>query len=117
VIRRFFSAGSRSLAGGELVAYELLFRSSYEKSATVLDDIVASAEVLHYAFTDLGIKLALGDKLGFINVSQAVLMSDVLKTLPRQHVVLEIQESVVFTPEVVARCRELRQDGLHAGTG
>ena len=98
-------------AGGELVAYELLFRSSYEKSAMVLDDIVASAEVIHYAFTDLGIELALGDKLGFINVSQAVLMSDVLKMLPRQHVVLEIQESVVFTPEVVARCRELRQDG------
>ena len=98
-------------AGGELVAYELLFRSSYEKSAMVLDDIVASAEVIHYAFTDLGIELALGDKLGCINVSQAVLMSDVLKMLPRQHVVLEIQESVVFTPEVVARCRELRQDG------
>ena len=98
-------------AGGELVAYELLFRSSYEKSATMLDNIVASAEVIHYAFTDLGIELALGNKLGFINVSQAVLMSDVLKMLPRQHVVLEIQKSVVFTPEVVARCRELRQDG------
>jgi c-di-GMP-related signal transduction protein len=98
-------------AGGELVAYELLFRSFYEKSAAVLNDIEASAEVIQYAFTDLGVELALGDKLGFINVSQALLLSDVLETLPRQRVVLEIQQSVAFTLEVVARCQDLRRAG------
>ncbi len=108
-----FFLGRQPIVGakGELVAYELLFRSSHKNKATVFDDIAASAEIINYAFTDLDIESALAGKSGFINVSQALLMSDVLKMLPQQGVVLEIPETVEFTPEVVARCRELRQGG------
>jgi EAL and modified HD-GYP domain-containing signal transduction protein len=95
----------------ELVAYELLFRSSHENAATVVDDFAASAAVIQYTFSDLGMAKALGEKQGFVNVSQAMLMSDAVEVLPPDRIVLEILETVPITGEVVARCRQLRSAG------
>jgi len=95
----------------ELVAYELLFRSSQANAATVLNDVAASAAVIQYAFSDLGVQSALGDKRGFINLSEALLMSDIIEVLPPKRVVLEILETVPITPKVVARCRQLKAAG------
>jgi c-di-GMP-related signal transduction protein len=108
-----FFLGRRPIvdARGELAAYELLFRSIHKNKATVFDDIEASQKVIDYALTDLDIVSALAGKPGFISVSQALLMSDVIKMLPEQGIVLEIPETVEFTPEVASRCRELHQSG------
>jgi EAL and modified HD-GYP domain-containing signal transduction protein len=95
----------------ELVAYELLFRSSHENAATVVDDFAASSAVIQYTFSDLGMAKALGEKKGFVNVSQALLMSDAVEVLPPERIVLEILETVQITPEVVARCKQLRDAG------
>jgi c-di-GMP-related signal transduction protein len=95
----------------ELVAYELLFRASKANSATILDDVAASATVIQYAFSDLGLQAALGDKQGFINLPAALLMSDVVEMLPQERVVLEILETVQLTPSVLARCQQLRAAG------
>jgi EAL and modified HD-GYP domain-containing signal transduction protein len=95
----------------DLVAYELLFRSSTMNAATIIDDVAASAAVIQHAFSDLGMTGALGDRLGFINISEGLLMSDVIEVLPPERVALEILETVRFTPEVVARCRQLKQAG------
>jgi c-di-GMP-related signal transduction protein len=95
----------------ELVAYELLFRSSMTNAATVLDDVAASATVIQYTFSDLGMPLALGDKRGFINLPASLLMSDLIEVLPPERVVLEILENVTLTPEVLARCQELQAAG------
>jgi c-di-GMP-related signal transduction protein len=95
----------------ELVAYELLFRSSMANAATVLDDVAATATVIQYTFSDLGMPLALGDKRGFINLPASLLMSDLIEVLPPERVVLEILENVTLTPEVLARCQELQAAG------
>ena len=95
----------------ELVAYELLFRSSHENAATVVDDFAASSAVIQYTFSDLGMAKALGEKKGFVNVSQALLMSDAVEVLPPERIVLEILETVQITPEVVVRCKQLRDAG------
>ena len=65
-----FFLGRQPIVGRdrELVAYELLFRSSMANAATVLDDVAASATVIQHTFSDLGMQLALGDKQGFINL-------------------------------------------------
>lgn len=95
----------------ELIGYELLFRDGCVEHAEVQDDVVASAAVIQHAFAELGLRSVLGDKLGFINLSEALLMSDLVEVLPREQVVLEILETVPLTPAVVNRCRQLRAAG------
>jgi c-di-GMP-related signal transduction protein len=99
----------------ELVAYELLFRSSRVDSSMVVDHTYATATVIKHAFSDLGIESALGDRKGFINFDEPLLMSDVVETLPRDRVVLEILEHVPMTPLLVERCRVLREAGYSLG--
>ncbi|MBV8659944.1 MAG: EAL domain-containing protein [Burkholderiales bacterium] len=108
-----FFLGRQPIVGRnqELVAYELLFRSGHDNHAQVADDVAASAAVMQHAFTGLGLQAVLEDKLGFINLSESLLMSDVIEVLPRERVVLEILETVPLTPAVIERCRALRAAG------
>lgn len=98
---------------GELVAYELLFRSgSQSNHAEFTDGFLATAHVIQNAFTQFGLEQVLGTRLGFINFSADLLLSDVLELLPSQQVVLEILETVEITPQVLERCIELRSKGF-----
>ncbi|MBS1197104.1 MAG: hypothetical protein H6R18_889 [Proteobacteria bacterium] len=98
----------------ELVAYELLFRSGTHNAAVITDGDGASATatVIVNAFTELSVGDALGSCLGFINVDEEFLFSDLLELLPMQSVVLEILETVPATEAVVQRCRELKEKGF-----
>lgn len=96
-----------------LVAYELLFRPGQVDSVEVTNDVSASANVLVNAYGQLGIQRVLGNQRGFINVSEELLLSDAILLLPHQHVVLELLESIVVTPEIVQRCLDLKQKGYH----
>jgi EAL and modified HD-GYP domain-containing signal transduction protein len=96
----------------QLAAYELLFRNGQRNSAEVTDGVQATATVIANAFTELGVAEALGNCRGFINVDEAFLFSDMLELLPRQSVVLEILETVPATPEVIARCKALKEEGF-----
>jgi len=96
-----------------LVAYELLFRPGQVDSVQVTDNLNASANVLVNAYGQLGIQRVLGNQRGFINVNEELLLSDAILLLPHQHVVLELLESIVITPEIVQRCLDLKQKGYH----
>jgi EAL and modified HD-GYP domain-containing signal transduction protein len=112
-INEEFFLGRQPIVGrnGELLAYEILFRSGNTNHAVITDDVAASAAVIQHVFLDFGMDAALGQNLGFINISETLLMSDVIEMLPRRRVVLELLESVRFTPEVIARCHALRAAG------
>ncbi len=97
--------------GQNLRAFELLFRSSRQNRADVGSAIAASATVINYALNDLGIESVLGNYRGFINLDAELLMSETIELLPRDKIVLEILETVEPTPEIVARCRQLRKSG------
>ncbi len=96
----------------QLVAYELLFRSSQNNVARVSDDFMATTAVIRHAFVDLGVGEVLGDRLGFINVNETLLMDDMVDILPRDKVVLEILETVQVSPPLLARLAELRRRGF-----
>lgn len=97
----------------QLVAYELLFRSSHVNAAGVFeDDSLATATVIANAFTQLSIGDALGPYRGFINVDHNLLFCELIEVLPTENVVLEILESVQPTPEVLERCAQLRDMGF-----
>jgi EAL and modified HD-GYP domain-containing signal transduction protein len=52
-----------------------------------------------------------GDTLGFVNIDEAVLMSDFIGFLPPDKVVLEILETVKVTPQIIERIKDLAQAG------
>ena len=96
----------------DIVAYELLFRSSHINMANVSNDLLASAQVITHAFTDLGIEGVLGNNLGFINVSADLLTSDMVELLPKEKVVLELLETIEINEDIVSRCIELKKMGF-----
>ena len=96
----------------QLLAYELLFRSSQQNAAMVADHVVATATVVTNAFSQLAVGDALGPYRGFINVDRDFLFSDMIELLPRDAVMLEILETVIPDDAVIARCRELRGKGF-----
>jgi EAL and modified HD-GYP domain-containing signal transduction protein len=96
----------------QLCAYELLFRSSSHNAAQFEDGRAATATVIRNLFSELSIRDVLGPYRGFINVDADLLFSDVLELLPTETVALEILETVMPTPEVAARCAELKARGF-----
>lgn len=95
-----------------ICAYELLFRSSQSNAADILDDLQASANVISYAFGDLGIGSSLGKGKCFINVSKKLLMSSMVELMPSDRVVLELLETIEPEDAVLERCRELKAKGF-----
>lgn len=97
----------------QLFAYELLFRSGTKvNAANVQDNLAATANVINHAFAELGIEQAMGPYKGFINCDENLLLSDILEVLPTDKIVLEVLETVEVSPQIVERCRELKQRGF-----
>ncbi|MBS4099502.1 MAG: EAL domain-containing protein [Sulfuricella sp.] len=95
-----------------IVAYELLFRSGQTTSANVSDDVAATANVISHAFTELSVSSVLGKHKGFINFSSDLLLSDIIELLPKDQVVIELLETITVTPQIIARCKELKKMGF-----
>lgn len=97
----------------QIVAYELLFRSSNQAhSANVTSDLLATAHVITHAFSELGIASVLGGKKGFINISADLLLSDMIELLPQDKVVIELLETIQVDEQIISRCRELKAMGF-----
>jgi EAL and modified HD-GYP domain-containing signal transduction protein len=94
-----------------LVAFELLFRTAGALDANVTDHAAATASVISHA-SQLGMEQVVGERLAFVNVDEVVLMSDFVRFLPHDRVILEILETVVATPALIARVIELKGLGF-----
>jgi EAL and modified HD-GYP domain-containing signal transduction protein len=94
-----------------LVAFELLFRTAGSTEANVTDDAAATAAVISHA-SQLGMDQVVGAQLAFVNVNAVALMSDYVRFLPADKVILEILETVKATPELLARVVELKALGF-----
>lgn len=97
---------------GDVVAYELLFRSSAENSAKIEDERHATVQVIARAFSELGIASVIGDHLGFINLDTGMLTCEIVDVLPPGRLVLEVLETTTFTDETIACCKLLSEKGF-----
>ena len=96
----------------QVVAYELLFRSS--RTATFADfseKNFAALRVIANTFATLGEEAVLGGHLGFFNVTREVLLSDTIFALPSERVVIELLEEIEPDREIEERCRALKAAG------
>jgi len=97
----------------QVVAYELLFRSATSPGhASVWNASHATANVIVNALSGFGLEQILGGYKGYINMELDMLMSDFISILPKDHVVLELLETLKVTPELVDRCRFLKEQGF-----
>ena len=96
----------------KLVAFELLFRAAPEhEDAQLTDYAAATAAVISHA-SQLGMYQVVGEQVAFVNVDDVVLMSDFVRFLPPDKVILEILETVLPTPQLLGRIRELKELGF-----
>lgn len=95
-----------------LFAYELLFRATAGSEANVDNPFRATAHVIMNTLSSFGITDMLGGRKGFINIDLEMLMGDTLELLPKDQIVIELLESIEPTPEVVERCRCLKEEGF-----
>ncbi|MBX6364808.1 MAG: HDOD domain-containing protein [Gemmatimonadetes bacterium] len=97
---------------GQVVGYELLYRSeeSPERAAGAGADTMLST-VLVDAVLEVGLDAATDGRLAFLNFSEAHLVDGVARLLDPGAVVVEVQEDVAATPQVVAACEALRAAG------
>ncbi len=96
----------------KIIGYELLYRHAASSNRADFDDeMAASAAVFSNLLTHMGMEWLLGDNLAFINVSPAVLASDLVNLLPPRRIAFEVVGATA-TPALLARCRELRSQGF-----
>ncbi len=96
----------------EIVGYELLFRSS-DLNRSVFDcQDLASASVIANALASFGLHEVLGNKSGFINVTEEVLLSETIELLPRGQIVLELLETMPLNEINHKRALALKAQGF-----
>ena len=97
---------------GQTYAYELLYRSSNKQGfSPIEDDRCATAQVLVNTLNFVDLKSIIGSAFAFINIDEAILLDEMVLSIPKEQFVLEILETVVITPEVIERVRELKELG------
>ncbi|MDQ9168788.1 EAL domain-containing protein [Oxalobacteraceae bacterium R-40] len=110
-IKEFFLARQPILNRHQgITAYELLFRRATTGAADVADNMSATASVIVHA-SELGLENVVGGTLAFVNVDDVMLMSDIVRFLPHDKIVLEILESVELTDALISRVAELAGAG------
>ncbi len=93
--------------------YELLYRDARGTDASgIVNGMQATCEVLAAAVLDLGLPRRARGLSFFVNVDHDTLMSQVVEAIRPSWGVVELLETVVATPRVVERVRQLRQLGM-----
>jgi len=102
--------------GLNIYGYDLLFHDGCQedKTPTEIDapvnDRYSSRTIIH-GFYDLGIARVTNNKRGFVRFTEKLLLDMVATILPFHILVVELANTIIFTPEVVTACRRLRNKG------
>lgn len=95
----------------KLFAYELLYRGTKTSKLSNTTGNKATTSVLSSAFLTEGIEKISGLRPCFINFTRDLLLQNLPAAFPKTLVVVEVLEDVPPTPEILAVCRQLHDDG------
>lgn len=99
------------VAGG-IYGYELLFRRSEDNRFDGTEADRASATVIDDTLTVFGLDaLAPPPCRAFVNFGRGALLKEAWRVMPHDRVIIELLENVSADDEVLAACRQLREDG------
>jgi c-di-GMP-related signal transduction protein len=95
----------------KVIAYELLFRKSSNNFYEALNADVATMNVISDGFLLIGMESLTCGKKAFINFTDTLLKSEIVSTLPKDIIVVEILEDVKVDNELVVACKKLKELG------
>ncbi len=96
----------------EVHGYELLHRSGWSNVFDSEDAERASIELIDTSLLVNSLQELTGNKLGFVNIPEHLLVQDVVEILPATQTVIEVLETVDPTPDVLAALKRLRRSGF-----
>ncbi|ACO04666.1 MAG TPA: HDOD domain-containing protein [Persephonella sp.] len=95
----------------KVIAYELLYRTSYEDFARIENSRSATSRVIVNIFNNIGIQNIAGNKKVFINISNEVIQSNILELIKPENIVLEILEETAVDNSIIEKLTLLKKKG------
>jgi EAL and modified HD-GYP domain-containing signal transduction protein len=95
----------------KVFGYELLSRGGPHHTFWEGPSDHASARVLDDALLSVGLESLTGGRTAFLNLSEAILLSDAATLLPPEKLVLELVETIRADAETIEACRSLHRRG------
>lgn len=83
----------------EIVGYEFFYRDD-EGKCSIDDPRHATSSVLVNLLNQIGISSGFGDSFGFINTDGPLLLTDIIRTLPKDKFIFELSSSIRHTAQV-----------------
>lgn len=94
-----------------LYAYELLFRTGLSNSFPDIDEEIATTSLLSSSFFTVGIDKVTAGKIAFINFTEELIEKGTPQLFCSGKMMVEILENVAPSKEVIASCKELKEQG------
>ncbi|MDR3543465.1 MAG: HDOD domain-containing protein [Desulfosporosinus sp.] len=95
----------------KIFAYELLFRQDKQNSYNSVNGDRATEDVILNCFLSIGMNMLTGGKRGFINFTENSLKSQIAYSLPKEHLVIEVLETVEPDQDIIFACKQLKEAG------
>ncbi len=95
----------------QVVAYELLYRSSLSNFFDGQNDDQATASVLTNAFLTIGIDTITDGKIGFVNFTDSLLRQQVATLFPSELLGIELAGAITVDEELLSICTDLKRQG------
>ena len=96
----------------DVIGYELLYRTPHmPHRAHIVDGDQATTQVLLNAFSMVGFENLVGNKLGFVNVTENFLLGKYPIPFPPGVLALEVLENVHITPQLIEALYSLSEQG------
>ncbi len=96
----------------EVAAYELLFRTSQENRATIVDGDMATSQLLVNAVIEIGLENLAFGRPAFVNFTRNFIVGDCEIPFDPEQVVIEVLETVEPDAEVIAALTKFRERGF-----
>jgi c-di-GMP-related signal transduction protein len=93
----------------KVFGYELLFRAGPENFFRPHE--AAAGSVIADSLTLFDLQTLVGHARAFVNIDEASLLRDSARLLPKDHVILELLETITPSPAVADACTALAEDG------
>lgn len=95
----------------EVYGYELLYRTSTDNFVNVMDGDQATLSVLMNTFSQAGLRIVVGSRKAFINLTRNFLVGRYPIPLPPNQAILEILEDIVLDGELLHALNDLSAVG------
>lgn len=100
-------------ATGRVYAYELLFRDHAHGIKEFPTNLKATSHVIINSLTNISTNELIGrDGIGFINIDENILTSDIIDVLDKDKFVLELLETINLTEKVVNKIKQYHSRGF-----